>query len=162
MVNKKAAPIKGSAQNRANLYAKRFRVGTTISQPTWPGVPDRLHPAHGAGAGPATFRDPRRIRRGLLKGEQLHALARCVHYGRLDQRDFERQTGAASCLLLILAAIIYWQIREIDRVLSEAGSDGRTISTSSYCPISARSGGTTSSSTARVPAQPQSRAKRKA
>ena len=51
-----------------------------------------------------------RIRRGLLKGEQLHALARCVHYGRLgrlDQRDFERQTGAASCLLLILAAIIY-------------------------------------------------------
>ena len=49
-------------------------------------------------------------RRGLLKGEQLHALARCVHYGRLgrlDQRDFERQTGAASCLLLILAAIIY-------------------------------------------------------
>ena len=67
-----------------------------------------------------------RIRRGLLKGEQLHALARCVHYGRLgrlDQRDFERQTGAASCLLLILAAIIHWQIREIDRVLSEAGSD---------------------------------------
>ena len=67
-----------------------------------------------------------RIRRGLLKGEQLHALARCVHYGRLgrlDQRDFERQTGAASCLLLILAAIIHWQIREIDRVLSETGSD---------------------------------------
>ena len=67
-----------------------------------------------------------RIRRGLLKGEQLHARVRCVHYGRLgrlDQRDFERQTGAASCLLLILAAIIYWQIREIDRVLSEAGSD---------------------------------------
>ena len=61
-----------------------------------------------------------RIRRGLLKGEQLHALARCVHYGRLgrlDQRDFERQTGAASCLLLILAAIIYWQIREWDNVL---------------------------------------------
>ena len=32
-----------------------------------------------------------RIRRGLLKGEQLHVLARCVHYGRLgrlDQRDF--------------------------------------------------------------------------
>ena len=35
------------------------RGGTTISQPTWPGVLDRLHPAHGAGAGPATFRDPR-------------------------------------------------------------------------------------------------------
>ena len=136
--------------------------GTTITQPTWPGVPDRLHPAHGGqttasvalkrlvGHGPKNrfYRATRelgrvfktefildylsqpalrtRIRRGLLKGEQLHALARCVHYGRLgrlDQRDFERQTGAASCLLLILAAIIYWQIREIDRVLSEAGSD---------------------------------------
>ena len=33
--------------------------GTTIPQPTWPGVPDRLHPAYGAGAGPATFRDLR-------------------------------------------------------------------------------------------------------
>ena len=28
-----------------------------------------------------------RIRRGLLKGEQLHALARCVHYGRLGRLD---------------------------------------------------------------------------
>ena len=67
-----------------------------------------------------------RIRRGLLKGEQLHALARCVHYGRLgrlDQRDFERQTGAASCLLLILAAIICWQIRG-DRSCFERGGLG--------------------------------------
>ena len=67
-----------------------------------------------------------RIRRGLLKGEQLHALARCVHYGRLgrlDQRDFERQTGAASCLLLILAAIIYRQIRG-DRSCFERGGLG--------------------------------------
>ena len=67
-----------------------------------------------------------RIRRGLLKGEQLHALARCVHYGRLgrlDQRDFERQTGAASCLLHILAAIIYWQIRG-DRSCFERGGLG--------------------------------------
>ena len=92
-----------------------------------------------------------RIRRGLLKGEQLHALARCVHYGRLgrlDQRDFERQTGAASCLLLILAAIIYWQIREIDRVLSEAGSDADDLNFELLSHISPRSGGTTSSSTA--------------
>ena len=66
-------------------------------------------------------------RRGLLKGEQLHALARCVHYGRLgrldQRRDFERQTGAASCLLLILAAIIYWQIRG-DRSCFERGGLG--------------------------------------
>ena len=87
-----------------------------------PRLQDRVHPRLPEPAGALRTR----IRRGLLKGEQLHALARCVHYGRLgrlDQRDFERQTSAASCLLLILAAIIYWQIREIDRVLSEAGSD---------------------------------------
>ena len=160
----------GSAQNRANLYAKRFRVGacwigagidryedelefprwTSIhasSSPRRPGCAPRISgsyarhddlttnlawrtrsPSSGSrgGAGQQPFEiledlvgyvatelnaNPRDLdlyaRRGLLKGEQLHALARCVHYGRLDQRDFERQTGAASCLLLILAAIIY-------------------------------------------------------
>ena len=46
--------------------------GTTISQPTWPGVPDRLHPAHGAGTGPATFRDPRGPRGlCLVRSERL-------------------------------------------------------------------------------------------
>jgi TnpA family transposase len=62
----------------------------------------------------------RRVRRGLLKGEQLHALARQVHYGRhgqTDGRDFQQQMSRASCLVLILAAIIYWQILEIDSVL---------------------------------------------
>ena len=34
-----------------------------------------------------------------------------------------RATASASLSLRILAVIIYWQIREIDRVLSEAGSD---------------------------------------
>ena len=105
-----------------------------------------------------------RIRRGLLKGEQLHALARCVHYGRLgrlDQRDFERQTGAASCLLLILAAIIYWQIPG-DRSCFERGGLGCGRSqlrvTVPYQPdrVGQRP------PLRRVPAQPQSRAKRKA
>jgi TnpA family transposase len=62
----------------------------------------------------------RRVRRGLLKGEQLHALARHVHYGKRGQtegRDWQQQMSRASCLVLILAAIIYWQIREIDTVL---------------------------------------------
>ena len=61
----------------------------------------------------------RRVRRGLLKGEQLHALARCVHYGkrgRIDGRDLQQQMSRASCLVLILAAIIYWQIVQIDEV----------------------------------------------
>jgi TnpA family transposase len=62
----------------------------------------------------------RRVRRGLLQGEQWHALARHVHYGKrgqADGRDFQQQRSRASCLVLILAAIISWQILEIDRVL---------------------------------------------
>jgi hypothetical protein len=62
----------------------------------------------------------RRMRRGLLKGEQLHALARQVHYGKqgqTDGRNLQQQMSQASCLVLILAAIIYWQILEIDGVL---------------------------------------------
>jgi len=62
----------------------------------------------------------RRVRRGLLQGEQLHALARHVHYGKrgqADGRDWQQQMSRASCLILMLAAIIYWQILEIDAVL---------------------------------------------
>ena len=62
----------------------------------------------------------RRIRRGLLKSEQLHALARRVHYGKrgqTDGRDFQQQMSRASCLVLIEAAIIFWQILQIDEVL---------------------------------------------
>lgn len=65
----------------------------------------------------------RRVRRGLLKSEELHGLARSVFYGKLgraDWRDFRRQMSSASCLMLIMAAIIYWQIREIERVIEEA------------------------------------------
>ena len=68
----------------------------------------------------------KRVRQGLLKSEQLHALARSVFYGKLgraDWQDFHRQMSAASCLLLILASIIYWQIKEIERVISEASEE---------------------------------------
>jgi TnpA family transposase len=46
----------------------------------------------------------RRVRRGLLKGEQLHALARHVHYGKRGQtegRDWQQQMSRASCLVQI-------------------------------------------------------------
>ena len=62
----------------------------------------------------------RRSRRGLLKSEQWHALARQVHYGmrgQTDGRDCQQQMSRASCLVLIEAAIIYWQILQIDEVL---------------------------------------------
>jgi len=63
-----------------------------------------------------------RIRRSLLKIEQLHALARDVYSGRrgrINARELHEQLNACSCLTLILACIIYWQAREIARVLSQ-------------------------------------------
>jgi TnpA family transposase len=52
-----------------------------------------------------------RIRRGLLKVEQLHALARDVYYGRrgrINARELHEQMNSCSCLTLILACVIYW------------------------------------------------------
>ena len=55
-----------------------------------------------------------KVRRGLLKVEQLHALARAVYYGqrgRISAREVYDQMNACSCLTLILACIVYWQAR---------------------------------------------------
>ncbi|MFQ5856019.1 MAG: Tn3 family transposase [Anaerolineae bacterium] len=63
-----------------------------------------------------------RVRRGLLKGEELHALARQVAYGKqgkLSVRDIQEQKNTSSCLTLIMACIIYWQAKEINRVIQE-------------------------------------------
>ena len=74
-----------------------------------------------------------RIRRGLLKVEQLHALARDVFYGRrgrINARELWEQMNTCSCLTLILACIVYWQTREISRVLSQCDpvADGVDLS----------------------------------
>ena len=60
-----------------------------------------------------------KVRRGFLKVEQLHALARAVYYGqrgRISAREVYDQMNACSCLTLILACIVYWQAREISRL----------------------------------------------
>ena len=60
-----------------------------------------------------------KVRRGLLKVEQLHAMARAVYYGqrgRISAREVYDQVNACSCLTLILACIVYWQAREISRI----------------------------------------------
>ena len=65
-----------------------------------------------------------RNRRGLLKGEQLHALARNLNYGKLGQittREPFEQRLSCSCSTLILAAIVYWQASELARILPECG-----------------------------------------
>jgi TnpA family transposase len=61
-----------------------------------------------------------RIRKGLLKVEQLHALARDVYYGRrgrINARELHEQMNSCSCITLILACVIYWQAKEISRVV---------------------------------------------
>jgi hypothetical protein len=74
-----------------------------------------------------------RIRRGLLKVEQLHALARDVFYGRrgrINARELWEQMNTCSCLNLILACIVYWQAREISRVLSQCDPVANGVDTS--------------------------------
>ena len=71
-----------------------------------------------------------RIRRGLLKVDQLHALARDVYYGRrgrINARELHDQLTACSCLTLTLACIIYWQAKEISRVVRECDPRGQGI-----------------------------------
>jgi TnpA family transposase len=63
-----------------------------------------------------------RVRRGLLKGEAIHALARQVAYGKqgkITTRDLQAQKNTSSCLTLLMACIIYWQAKEINRVILE-------------------------------------------
>ena len=62
----------------------------------------------------------KRNRRGLLKGEQIHALARDIKYGHrgtLNNNDWLKQKNSCSCLTLVIACIIYWQAKEIHRVI---------------------------------------------
>jgi len=61
-------------------------------------------------------------RQGLLKGEQIHQLARHVAYGKRGKitiGDFQEQKNTCSCLTLIMACIIYWQAKEIRRIIEE-------------------------------------------
>ena len=74
-----------------------------------------------------------RTRRGLLKGEQIHALARDLNYGkrgRISTADLLEQKKSCSCMTLILACIIYWQAKEINRVIVECNPEGSNINIS--------------------------------
>lgn len=65
-------------------------------------------------------------RRSLLKGEQIHQLARDVAYGKrgkINIRDLQEQKNTCSCLTLILACIIYWQAKEIKQVIDTHGHE---------------------------------------
>jgi TnpA family transposase len=66
----------------------------------------------------------RKRHRGLLKGEQIHQLNRDIAFGKrgkVNARDLDAQRNTCSCLTLIAGSIIYWQGKEIDRVISKYG-----------------------------------------
>lgn len=57
--------------------------------------------------------------RGLLKGEEIHQLARDINYanrGKITAREPKGQIISCDCLTLIMACVIYWQAKELDRL----------------------------------------------
>jgi TnpA family transposase len=71
-----------------------------------------------------------KVRKGLLKGEQIHSLARDLKYGkrgRISPADLREQKNSCSCMTLILASIIYWQAKEINRVVVECDPEGAGV-----------------------------------
>ena len=114
-------PATARAAGGEHVTAHSGRVGLTseLDEPghVLRGVPRR--PRHGVGRPAAAQPLPGVEPRGLLKVEQLHALARAVYYGqrgRISAREVYDQVNACSCLTLILACIVYWQAREISRL----------------------------------------------
>ena len=63
----------------------------------------------------------RRKHRGLLKGEEIHQLARDINYanrGKITARSDKGLIVCCNSLTIILAAIIYWQSKELNRLFN--------------------------------------------
>ena len=70
------------------------------------------------------------MRHGLLKSEEMHALARQIAYvkqGKITAGEWQAQKITASCLTLIMACIICWQAKEISRVILEQGPESACV-----------------------------------
>ena len=66
----------------------------------------------------------RRAQAGLNKGEARNALARAIFFcqlGELRDRTFENQAYRASGLNLIVAAVILWNTRYLERAAADLG-----------------------------------------
>ena len=64
----------------------------------------------------------RLLRFGLAMNQSKLALAGDVYYGRrgrINARELHEQMNSCSCLTLILVCIIFWQAREIERVVTQ-------------------------------------------
>ena len=58
---------------------------------------------------------------GLLKGEEVHQLGRNINFanrGKITSRDVTGQEINCHCLTLILACVIYWQAKELDKLVN--------------------------------------------
>lgn len=58
--------------------------------------------------------------RGLLKGEEIHQLARDINYanrGKITAREPRGQIINCNALTIIMACVIYWQAKELDRLI---------------------------------------------
>jgi len=72
----------------------------------------------------------RQIRRGLLKNEEIFALARQGSYGKqgkISAHDIQAQLNTSNCLTIIMACIIYWQAKEISRVIHKCDPQAANI-----------------------------------
>jgi TnpA family transposase len=68
--------------------------------------------------------------RGLLKGEEMHQLARNISYGNrgiITARDLTAQRNCCNCLTLIMACIVYWQSKEIARIINEYHAESQKL-----------------------------------
>lgn len=75
----------------------------------------------------------RRIHHTLNKGELLHALAREVFFGQqglFRERDYEGQLNRATCMSLIINAIVVWNTRYLMAALDELRRQGMTVNDS--------------------------------
>ena len=72
----------------------------------------------------------RRVQTGLNKGEAKNALARAVFLNRLGEmrdRSFENQRYRASCLNLVVAAIVLWNTVYLERAVQALRDSGKTV-----------------------------------
>jgi TnpA family transposase len=78
-------------------------------------------------------------RKGLLKTEQVHQLARDISYGnrgRFKGKSLEDINSSGNCTALIIAAITYWQAKEISKVIKENDPEAAGIDISLLAYIS--------------------------
>jgi len=81
----------------------------------------------------------KRTRKGLLKVEQIHQLIRDITYGnrgRLKGKSMEDINSSSNLTILIIAAIIYWQAKEISNVIKEHDPEAEGIDLSLLAHVS--------------------------